>query len=65
MNIPARYVTGYLGDIGELKLNGGNAGIRLGYRWQRGNWVFGPELGVEFGSVDDLERIVQFIDPKK
>lgn len=45
--------TGYLGDIGELKLNGGNAGIRLGYRWQRGNWVFGPEIGYEGGSVKD------------
>lgn len=41
----------FLGDIGELELKGANIGLRAGYRWQRGNWVFGPELGVEGGSI--------------
>lgn len=37
----------------ELKLSGANAGIRVGYRWQRGNWVFGPELSYEGGNIKD------------
>lgn len=40
-----------LGDIGEAELKGANAGLRAGYRWQRGNWVFGPEVGIEGGSI--------------
>ncbi|CAM3911376.1 outer membrane protein [Paracoccus yeei] len=43
----------FLGDVGELKLSGANAGVRLGYRWQRDNWVFGPELSYEGGSIKD------------
>ncbi|SMO76522.1 outer membrane immunogenic protein [Paracoccus laeviglucosivorans] len=41
----------FLGDIGEAELKGANAGIRAGYRWQRGNWVFGPEVGIEGGDI--------------
>lgn len=41
----------FLGNIGEATLKGVNAGLRAGYRWQRGNWVFGPELGVEGGDI--------------
>lgn len=41
----------FLGDIGEAELKGANVGARVGYRWQRGNWVFGPELGVEGGDI--------------
>ncbi len=41
------------GTPDELKLSGANAGIRVGYRWQRDNWVFGPELGYEGGSIKD------------
>lgn len=44
---------GFAGDIGELKLKGANAGVRAGYRWQRNNWVFGPELGFEGGNIKD------------
>ncbi len=40
-----------LGDIGELKVKGANAGVRAGYRWQRDRWVFGPELGFEGGDI--------------
>ncbi|MDS9467076.1 outer membrane beta-barrel protein [Paracoccus sp. MBLB3053] len=40
-----------LGDIGELEMDGANAGIRAGYRWQRDKWVFGPELGWEITDI--------------
>lgn len=43
----------FLGNIGEMKLGGANAGVRLGYRLQRDRWVFGPELGYEGGSIKD------------
>lgn len=39
--------------VGDLEVAGATAGVHVGYRWQRGNWVFGPELGYEGGSVDD------------
>lgn len=39
--------------VGDLEVKGFTAGVHVGYRWQRGNWVFGPELGYEGGSVDD------------
>ncbi|MCZ0962008.1 outer membrane protein [Paracoccus benzoatiresistens] len=39
-------------DLGEANLKGVTAGLHAGYRWQRDNWVFGPELWVEGGSVD-------------
>lgn len=44
---------GLIGGLGDVGISGATAGLQLGYRWQRGNWVFGPELGVEFGSVDE------------
>jgi outer membrane immunogenic protein len=37
----------------DLKLSGANAGVHVGYRWQMGGWVFGPELGYEAGGVSD------------
>ncbi|HWL58328.1 MAG TPA: outer membrane beta-barrel protein [Paracoccus sp. (in: a-proteobacteria)] len=40
-----------LGNIGEMKGDGVNAGVRVGYRWQRDRWVFGPELAWEGGDV--------------
>lgn len=36
----------------DLEVKGANAGLHLGYAWQRGQWVYGPELGVEFGKID-------------
>ncbi|MBT0780481.1 outer membrane beta-barrel protein [Paracoccus sp. pheM1] len=45
---------GYLGTAGKLELSGANAGLRIGYRWQRNRWVFGPELGFEGGNIDDV-----------
>lgn len=44
-------------DLGSVDLKGLNAGLHAGYRWQRGNWVFGPELWVEGGSIDATDRI--------
>lgn len=46
-------VGGLGGTPDELKLNGVNGGVHVGYRWQRDRWVFGPELGYEGGSVED------------
>lgn len=44
-------------DLGAVDLKGPTLGLHLGYRWQRENWVFGPELGVEGGSVDATDTI--------
>ncbi|UFS63946.1 outer membrane beta-barrel protein [Paracoccus denitrificans] len=43
----------YLGDAGKLELGGANAGLHVGYRWQRDRWVFGPELSFEAGNIKD------------
>ena len=37
----------------KLDLSGANAGVHVGYRWQRGNWVVGPELSYEGGNIKD------------
>ncbi|AGT07352.1 outer membrane protein [Paracoccus aminophilus] len=42
---------GGMRDLGELKLKGVNGGVRGGYRWQNGNWVFGPEVSFEGGNI--------------
>lgn len=41
----------------NLELSGVTADVHAGYRWQRGNWVFGPELSIESGSVDDVSDL--------
>ena len=43
----------FLGDLGTVELNGANAGIRAGYRWQRNRWVVGPEISYEMGDISD------------
>lgn len=40
-------------DLGTVELEGFNAGLRVGYRWQRDRWVFGPELGFEGGNINN------------
>lgn len=40
-------------NVDTLEVSGVNAGVRVGYRWQRDRWVFGPELGFEGGNIDD------------
>lgn len=47
-------------DIGAVDIKGVNAGIHAGYRWDRGNWVYGPELGLEGGSVDASDNVAAF-----
>ncbi len=42
----------------NVKVKGPTAGLHAGYRWQRGNWVYGPELAIEGGSVDDSRDFV-------
>ncbi|WP_323716175.1 outer membrane protein [Paracoccus aminovorans] len=37
----------------SLEMSGANGGVRLGYRWQKDRWVFGPELGYEGGNIKD------------
>ncbi|WP_136682843.1 outer membrane protein [Falsirhodobacter xinxiangensis] len=38
---------------GDLELSGALANLHVGYRWQPGVFVWGVELGVEGGGVDD------------
>jgi outer membrane immunogenic protein len=42
-------------DIVNVKIGGVTGAVHAGYRWQRNNWVFGPSLSIEGGSVDDSE----------
>lgn len=44
-------------DLGSADVKGPTVGLQAGYRWQRGNWVFGPELWIEGGSVDGSDTI--------
>lgn len=48
--------------LGDVDISGATAGLHVGYRWQRGNWVFGPELWVEGGNVDDTTTIAGYGD---
>ncbi len=43
----------FRGNVGTLDLSGANAGLRVGNRWQRDNWVFGPELAYDAGKIED------------
>ncbi len=42
-----------LGDAGKMSISGAQAGLRIGYRWQRGSVVFGPELGFTAADISD------------
>ena len=53
-------ITGTDNELGDLGISGLTGGLQAGYRWQRGNWVYGPELSVEFGSVDESRTISPF-----
>ncbi|MRX49035.1 outer membrane beta-barrel protein [Paracoccus sp. S-4012] len=37
----------------NTEISGVNGGLHVGYRWQRDRWVFGPELSITGGSIDD------------
>ena len=43
--------------LGSVDVSGVTGGVHAGYRWQRGQWVFGPELAYEGGSVDDTATV--------
>lgn len=40
-------------DVGNLKPSGPNLGLQLGYRWQNGPMVYGAELGLLAGKIED------------
>ena len=48
-------------DLTNLDVSGLNGGVNVGYRWQRGSWVFGPELTVESGDIIDEQHVDQAI----
>jgi outer membrane immunogenic protein len=39
-------------ELGDADISGVSVGLQAGYRWQRNQWVFGPEVTIEGGSVD-------------
>lgn len=43
----------WLRDVTNYEMSGLALGLNVGYRWENGNWVFGPELGVVGGDVKD------------
>lgn len=43
--------------LGQVDLDGFNAGLHVGYRWQRDSWVFGPELWLEGGKIDATDSV--------
>ncbi|MBV0890737.1 porin family protein [Paracoccus sp. Z118] len=44
--------------VGDNEISGVNAGLHVGYRWQRGNLVIGPELSITGGNVDDSVSVL-------
>lgn len=42
----------------NLRVNGGFGGVQLGYRWQYGDFVIGPELSYEVGDVSDGATLI-------
>lgn len=47
-------------DVGDLDMKGANIGAHVGYRWQRDNWVFGPELAIEGGAIEEESNTPAF-----
>lgn len=45
-------------SFGKLEIKGATGEVRMGYRWQRDNWVFGPELSFMGGDIKDSVGIV-------
>lgn len=43
----------YIGEVGSFDLSGVQGGLRIGYRVQRDQWVFGAELGYEVSRAKD------------
>ncbi len=40
-------------NLGEYENSGWAGSLRAGYRWQLDRWVFGPEIAIEGGQVED------------
>lgn len=40
-------------NLGDFDNSGWSGSLRAGYRWQLDRWVFGPELAIEGGQVED------------
>lgn len=40
-------------NLGKYENSGWGGSLRAGYRWQLDRWVFGPELAVEGGMIED------------
>lgn len=40
-------------SVGNLDNSGWSGSLRAGYRWQFDRWVFGPEISIEGGKVED------------
>lgn len=51
-----------VGDYGDLKPTGALGEARIGYRWQRDRWVFGPELSYMGGNIEDSIDVYAFDD---
>lgn len=49
--------SGRYNGLGNVDVSGVTGDLHAGYRWQRGGWVFGPELSIEGGSVDESDDI--------
>lgn len=40
-------------DITDVKISGVTGSAHVGYRWQRGQWVVGPNLAAELSGISD------------
>jgi len=40
-------------SFGPFEDEGWNGSVRVGYRWQTDNWIYGPELAFEGGNIGD------------
>ena len=50
-------------DLTNVEISGPTVDLHAGYRWQRSQWVYGPELAIEGGSVDaDEDFTISFPD---
>lgn len=56
----ANELTNKANNLGQVDVKGVNFGLQAGYRWQRDNWVYGPEIAIDGGSVDATDTIDTF-----
>ncbi|WP_371168541.1 outer membrane protein [Aliiroseovarius sp. 2305UL8-7] len=46
--------------LGNFFNEGWAGSLRAGYRWQTGRWVFGPEIAIEGGKIEDSVRFEDY-----